>query len=246
MMNALKKHPFAVEAFFERSTVLAFAYPKKQLMPLLPHCLQLDCFNDKWAFLAVAMVQTKDMRPKGFPKIFGRRFFLMGYRIFVRYTDSHGKTRRGLFILKSETNRRFMKWSGNLFTDYHYGYKRMVFHESANDLIVEAPSCGFHVVVSDEKSEPPLPENSPFKDWREARRFSGPMPFTFSHDAVRNEVILIEGVRSNWKPTPLLVRDFKIPFIDQLSLQGGVLANAFKVEQVPYYWKKGIIDPCPQ
>jgi hypothetical protein len=78
MLSFLKNHPFAVEAFFESSLVLTFAVPKEQLKPLIPECLQLDTFNDKWTFVAVAMVQTKDLRPKGFPKFLGNDFFLIG------------------------------------------------------------------------------------------------------------------------------------------------------------------------
>ncbi|WP_462244818.1 DUF2071 domain-containing protein [Ferruginibacter sp.] len=77
--------------FFESSLVLTFAIPKEQLQQLIPPCLQLDTFNDKWAFIAVAMVQTKDLRPKGFPEILGNNFFFNWYRIFVRYENIKGK-----------------------------------------------------------------------------------------------------------------------------------------------------------
>ena len=78
MFSSLKNHPFAVEAFFESSLVLTFAVPKEQLQTYIPECLQLDTFNDKWAFIAIAMVQTNDLRPKGFPKFMGNNFFLIG------------------------------------------------------------------------------------------------------------------------------------------------------------------------
>jgi len=63
MLSFLKDHPFAVEAFFESSLVLTFAIPKNQIQHLIPECLELDTFNNKWAFIAVAMVQTKGLRP---------------------------------------------------------------------------------------------------------------------------------------------------------------------------------------
>lgn len=65
MINFLKNHPFAVEAHFDSSLVLTFAVPKEQLQNLIPECLELDTFQDKWAFIAIAMVQTSDLRPKG-------------------------------------------------------------------------------------------------------------------------------------------------------------------------------------
>ena len=90
-MKYLRNHPFAVDAFFERSLVLTFAVPKEQLQHLIPGCLELDTFHDKWGFIAVAMVQTKDLRPAGFPKFMGNDFFLIGYRIFVRFIGKDGK-----------------------------------------------------------------------------------------------------------------------------------------------------------
>ena len=120
MLSFLKNHPFAVEAFFESSLVLTFALPKEQLQDLIPECLQLDTFQDKWAFVAVAMVQTKNLRPKGFPKFMGNDFFLIGYRVFVRYNNSKGKKLRGLYILKSETDKKKMELMGNIFTHYNY------------------------------------------------------------------------------------------------------------------------------
>ena len=84
MLAFLKNHPFAVEAYFENSLVLTFAVPKEELQTLIPECLELDTFNNKYAFIAAAMVQTKDLRPKGFPRFTCNNFFLIGFRIFVR------------------------------------------------------------------------------------------------------------------------------------------------------------------
>src|SRR5688572_5482926 len=120
MFNSLKNHPFAVEAFFESSLVFTFAIPKEEIQHLIPECLELDTLHDKWAFIAVAMVQTKALRPKGFPKMLGNDFFLIGYRVFVRFINGAGKNLRGLYILKSETDKRKMEFFGNIFTHYNY------------------------------------------------------------------------------------------------------------------------------
>jgi len=50
----------------------------------------------------------------------GRDYALTGYRIFVRHRDRTGRTRRGLHILRSDTDRRSMKLGGNLLTHYRY------------------------------------------------------------------------------------------------------------------------------
>ena len=50
MLSILKNHPFAVDAFFESSTILTFAVPKEELESLIPKCLELDTLNNTWGF----------------------------------------------------------------------------------------------------------------------------------------------------------------------------------------------------
>lgn len=239
MLKFLKDHPFAVEAYFESSLVLTFAAPKEQLQHLIPECLQLDTFQDKWAFVAIAMVQTKDLRPKGFPKFMGNNFFLIGYRVFVRYTNNAGKSLRGLYILKSETDKTKMEFFGNIFTHYNYTTTDIKQIENQNMKEISSIKSKFKVTLDKVEKQISLPENSPFADWKEARRFAGPLPFTFTYNKEIKEVLIIEGVRQNWTPNPVKVIDFNFEFLDTLKLEKTILANAFIIKNIPYYWKKG-------
>jgi len=242
MLTYLKNHPFAVEAFFENSLVLTFAVPKEQLQDLIPECLELDVFQNQWAFIAIAMVQTKDLRPKGFPKWMGNDFFLIGYRIFVRYTNTSGKRRRGLFIIKSETDKKKMEFLGNLFTHYNYTTTDIKQTETESVKEIQSVHSNFTVNFSKKEKDISLPQNSPFTDWKEARRFAGPLPFTFTYNKKAKEVLMIEGVRQNWIPEPLQIIDYHFEFLDTLKLKNPILANAFIIKNIPYYWKKGKIE----
>jgi len=242
MFQFLKNHPFAVEAFFKSSTVLTFAVPKEQLQNLLPECLTLDTFQDKWAFVAVAMVQTKDLRPKGFPKFMGNDFFLIGYRVFVRYRTNKGKNLRGLYILKSETDKKKMEFMGNTFTHYNYTTTDINQIEKGKTKVLSSIKSEFTVTLGEQTETTPLPQNSPFASWKEARRFAGPLPFTFTYNEKTKEVLIIQGVRQNWKPSALNVLDHHFEFLNTLNLQNPVLANAFVINDIPYYWKKGKLE----
>lgn len=242
MLSFLKNHPFAVEAFFESSLVLTFALPKEQLQDIIPECLQLDTFQDKWAFVAVAMVQTKDLRPKGFPKFMGNDFFLIGYRVFVRYTNSAGKNLRGLYILKSETDKKKMELMGNIFTHYNYTTTDIQQIEEIRSTQISSNHSKFKVTISKDEDEIPLPQHSPFADWKEARRFAGPLPFTFTFNKATKEVLIIEGVRENWTPSPVKVLNYNFEFLNDLRFKNAILANAFVIKNIPYYWKKGKIE----
>ena len=242
MLAFLKDHPFAVEAYFESSLVLTFAVPKEQLHNLIPECLQLDTFQDKWAFVAVAMVQTKNLRPKGLPKFMGNDFFLIGYRVFVRYTNLAGKNLRGLYILKSETDKTKMEFFGNLFTHYNYTTTDIQQIELQKTKEISSNKSKFKITIENTDEQIPLPAHSPFSDWKEARRFAGPLPFTFTYNIETKEVLIIEGVRHNWTPNPVKVINYNFDFLSTLKLENPVLANAFIIKNIPYYWKKGKIE----
>ena len=240
-MSFLKNHPFAVEAFFESSLVFTFAVPKEALQTLIPKCLSLDTFQE-WGFVAVAMVQTTQLRPKGFPAWLGNDFFLVGYRVFVRYTNHANKRLRGLYILKTETDKKSMEWLGNTFTHYQYATTDIKQSRENDRLIITSKKSDFNVEIR-QREHTALPEYSPFADWKEARRFAGPLPFTFSYLPKRQEVLIVEGVRQYWKPAPVEVVAHRFSFMKELPFPKAILANAFVIRQVPYYWKKGKVEP---
>lgn len=241
-MNFLKNHPFAVDAHFESSIVLTFAIPKEQLQNMIPECLELDIFQDKWAFIAVAMVQTKSLRPRGFPKFMGNDFFLIGYRIFVRYTNNAGKRLRGLFIIKSETDKKKMEFFGNIFTQYNYTTTDISIVSKENLNEIKSIKSDFQIVIEKTDGEIKLPDGSPFTNWLDARKYAGPLPFTFTYNKNDKSVLIIEGVRQDWTPVPIKVKTFHFSFIDSLKFTNLILANAFEIKNIPYTWRKGKLE----
>jgi len=241
-MKFLKNHPFAVEAFFESSVVLTFAVPKEELIEYIPNCLELDTFKDEWAFVAIAMVKTSGLRPKGFPKILGNDFFLLGYRIFVRYRNKAGKSLRGLYIIKSETDKKKMELLGNIFTHYKYSKTDVNEFKKDNFRVIKSNQSDFEVVITDSNKSNEIPVDSPFENWKDARKFAGPLPHTFTYDRINNSVLIIQGIRQNWTPKPTTVVNYRFGFLNNLKFKKVILASAFEITDVPYYWKKGKIE----
>lgn len=243
MLSWLKTHPFAVEAFFERSLVLTFAAPAAEIQALLPAPLVPDTWQNEWAFVAMALVQTRCLRPKGWPAWLGHDFCLVGYRAFVRYRTPAGKRLRGLYILRSETDRKHMELLGNLFTHYRYATTDISLTDNSQGLTAASRQGDFNLRVAPASSaEVALPAGSPFASWAEARRFAGPLPFTFSVEAAARRVVIIEGVRQHWQPEPVAIEQAQVGFLSQLPLSSLVLANAFMVRNVPYHWQKGRVE----
>jgi hypothetical protein len=247
MLAALKRHPLPIEAFFEFSLVLTFAFPQALLQPLLPPGLVLDTYGDS-AFLAIALVQTRALRPVGLPHFLGKDFFLSGYRIFSRYRNRAGRSLRGLRILRSDTDSRWMTTFGNLLTHYSYRLCSVDWRRAGDglDLAIATRRGEADLRLHADLVSPSLPPaGSPFPDWATARRYAGPLPFTFDYEAATGSVVIIEGVRQNWNPRPVSVTLETAGFFARPPFDTAppVLANAFFLEGIPYRWKKGLIEP---
>ncbi|HSH39209.1 MAG TPA: DUF2071 domain-containing protein [Chthoniobacterales bacterium] len=248
-IHRFKRHPLPIVAHFRHSLVLTYALPREVLRPLLAPGLMLDAFGDL-GFLAIALVQTERLRPAFLPAALGQDFFLSGYRIFTRFQTRSGRTLRGLRILRSDTNRAFMARFGNLLTHYHYRLATVGLSADADRLEVNISTpreeADLHV-VADLREATTLPAGSPFSDWHQARLFAGPLPFTFDYEAETHSIVVIEGVRQNWHPRPVNVQAIRSSFLQRapFAATSPVLASAFHVSNIPYRWKRGVVEPLP-
>ena len=248
MTHLLRRHPFAVRAFFRHSLVLTYAFPASLLEPLLPPGLVLDTFGG-CGFLAIAMVQTERLRPAVFPSWVGQNLFLTGYRIFTRLA-SPTSSLRGLYILRSDTNRRLMVLGGNLFTHYRYrlchASCRVKSGADGRQLAwsIQTPQAEADLAVTAflDSAPAPVPTGSPFPDLHAARRFAGPLPYTFSYEPETGSIISIRGLREAWDPQPVRVAVTTLPaFFNREPFRQvtPLLANAFYVHDIPYQWNRG-------
>jgi hypothetical protein len=238
-LHSLRRHPFDVEAHFDFSLVLGFALPAPALTPLLPPGLELDQVGEL-GFLAVALVQTRDLRPAGWPRAFGQDFFLSGYRIFARLRDR--PSIRGLRILRSDADSRMMTWSGNLFTHYSYELCRANVERTGHRLKVAIEGPAALQVEADLRPANTPPSGSPFRDLKEARRFAGPLPNTFGWEPETKSIVIVGSVRTNWEPMPVSIETYQVQFLDRFSDYHPRLANAFYVQDVDYRWKRGVLE----
>ena len=215
----LRRHPLAIRATLRESVTLTYALPPDVLRPLLPPGLELDTMGDS-GFAAVALVQTERLRPDGLPPGLGGNFFLAGYRIFTTFRTAEGRVLRGLRILRSDTDRTLMALGGNLLTHYNYHRcrARVTATEQAARFTIDTPDGAGDLDLVVHYDTPELPAGSPFASIREARRFAGPLPFTFDYEAATHAIIAIEGqayelaasARRRGRRAPRLLRSARV------------------------------------
>lgn len=243
MLGQLQRHPIPMQAHFDDVLVLTYAAEPTLVETLIPPGLTLDTYEGH-AMLAVAVVQTRRMRPVGVPAWLGQDFVLAGFRVFVRFRDETGRTRRGLRIVRSYTDRRRMVLGGNLLTHYNYALcdaaidhephrlrVRMTSGDGRGDLDATAYLGG---------DDAPLPHGSIFRNWADARRYAGPLPYTFDVEPQTGRVVVIKGVRGAWRPRPVAVEVVYNGFTQAPPLHNrATLCSAFHVADVDYTWLRG-------
>ena len=245
LIRPFQRHPFPVRALLQRVIALTYSMPADVLANSLPSGLEVDRFGDQ-GFLTVALVQTRALRPAFLPAVCGKDFFLAGFRIFARYRTGTGHSLRGLFILRSQTDSRIMWLFGNLLTRYRYQVAKVAFAETPEEVHVtmDTPDGTGNLNIRGRLEEGGLPAGSVFPNERIARRFCGPMPFTFDYEPETHSIIRIKGVRSSWRPTLVDIHVDRLAFFERYF--PGVpyrLASAFTVCEVPYTWLKGVREP---
>lgn len=243
----LKRHPLKMQAHFSDCLVITYALPAASLTPLLPPGLELDTFGD-YGFVAVALVKVHSMKPTGLPLWPGTACTLAGYRVFTRFCTPTGKRLRGLRILRSETNNFLISLGGNLMTHYNYHRASCAYKRSGGELeILSRASDGLELRVIADTARPAtcLPAGSAFPDFTQARRFAGPLPFTFDYEPQTHSIVSIFGRRPQWNPVPVNVDVTRCDFLDRFDTTP-VLSNAFYVSNIDYAWERGVVYPLDQ
>jgi hypothetical protein len=245
MRHLLKRHRLSMRASFDFVLSLTYAFPSESLAKFTTPGLHLDEWKG-WGFLAAAFVQTRHLRPAMLPRFVGANYFFAGYRLFCRYRTAAGRELRGLRILRSDTDSTMMATAGNLLTHYNYHVAEVCAQRSADllRLRIASQDGSGDAELTAELAGPPdfLPNGSPFLSAREARRFAGPMPFTFDYEAETNSIIRVQGMRTRWKPRLVPVSIKKLTFLDQKIFADAspVLASCFHVKGINYHWKRGV------
>ena len=128
---------------------------------------------------------------------------------------------------------------GNLFTSYRYRTVDAAFRLDGELLRADVrPGVG---VTADLSQMPaPRPAGSPCGSLKEARRFAGPLPYTFHHEPQTGRLLSVRGRRSTWDPQPVAVEVRELDFVSAGRFGAEpVLANAFYVSDIDYRWERG-------
>lgn len=235
--------PFGIKTWFEYFIVLIYSVDKEKAEAMLPYPLVHEEHNGK-ALMAAAFVKSKNFRPFFLPAFAGTSFNLVGYRHMAAYTKADGKTIRGLKIIQSGTNKKWMQRGGNELTQYKFRYNPIVIENTNGDITIKGDGVNILAREAPPEQEIPLPENSIFENWKYARKYGGPLLYTFEVEPENKSVIITEGSRNHWQPRPVHVLQADVDFFKNspYAEMNPELSAAYLVKDIPYSWKKAVTD----
>ena len=191
----VRTHPFPMTARFRHLLVLTYAFPAPVLQPLTAG-LALDQEQGD-GFVCIALVDVAGLRPGRLPAALGLDVRCIGYRIVVRASTATGRTRRGLYLLRTEMDRWPLQVPTRLLTHYRSARARISWQRDGDRLHVQARSrrgvTDLHLIADLGRRPAQPPAGSPFSSWAAARPFTGPLPWTFAPNPAGDAAVTVKG-----------------------------------------------------
>jgi hypothetical protein len=197
--------PFDTNAVWAEAVAVNFRVDPQELRPLIPDPFDLDLYAGA-GFVSLLASRLKDFGMGKLPGVARTNFYQATYRAHVTYTDFRGRTTRGCFFLRSETNSALMSLSANMlpeFRAHHCATSSILMARQAEHLIltVDPPGdpAGKVVLVLDTgHPRATMPGSSSFPSIQAAREFLVDITASFSYQRETDEVYILGIDRGEW------------------------------------------------
>lgn len=116
-MEMLKKLPIKYVGELHQVRLINFSVEKEEVLPYLPNGIKVRDFNGR-ALISMVNVQLRNMRPGFMPKALHFDYQHIGFRLLVddaQYSDGKAK---GIYFLRSFTDKTLMVQGGSWLTNY--------------------------------------------------------------------------------------------------------------------------------
>lgn len=116
-MKLLKQIPITYKGELHDVKLINFSVDIEEVFPLVPDGIKVRELDGK-AIISMVNVKLKSMRPAGLPKGLSFDYQHVAFRLLVEDSSLNGGENKGIFFLKSFSDKPMVVWSGNLMTNY--------------------------------------------------------------------------------------------------------------------------------
>jgi hypothetical protein len=208
-----------------------------EALALLPPEVEPVTYKDK-AFWNIVISELQSMRPLGFPRFVGVRYWHAAYRLYVKAKPKQGDAQiEGLYFLRSDCNSTFMRVSGNLLTKFNFHTSPITDTLAGNQRTLEILSSDLPAkAVLDYDKPAMLSASSPFASLQEAKAFLKykPQGISVERPGLLN-VVRITRDEEAWRSKLVHVAEANFSFFAGKEVTPEL---CYEVEPIEYRWNR--------
>ena len=209
--------------------------------------------KDGYGFMSAVIARVEAMRPRGAPKLLGRDFDSVVYRVPVRYRSNNGRTVRGFYFPRSDASDWLLSLGGfwqRLFKTCWSHVAMMQRHGETRFTVVPSDFSNARIAARFVRSRrhSRLPESSCFATIQQADEFLIARPIALHYDSRRREVAIVLVRRAHWNARVASVQQAEFDYVRALAgrdPQAVRFDSVLYVQRVPYVWHPPIFENRP-
>jgi hypothetical protein len=237
--------PFDANTVWAEAVSVNVRVQPQALRPLIPAVFDLD-LHDGMAYVSLTASRLKDFGVSVLPPALRMNFYQATYRAHVVFRDFGGRTIRGCYFVRSETNSRLMSLAANMLPEFRAHrcstYPIAILRRGEHLLLTVdsgADPAGKVVLLLD-TSRPlqGMPITSRFASIDEAYRFIVDFHDAFAYDPQNDEVFILRIDRGDWAIRVVQPVDHYLGYFASGAFPPGSaeLDSVFYFTDVPYRW----------
>jgi uncharacterized protein YqjF (DUF2071 family) len=237
--------PFDTNTTWAQAVAVNFRVEPAALRPLVPAVFELDLYQGH-AFVSLTASRLKDFGVGWLPQALRMNFYQATYRAHVTHTDFRGRTMRGCYFLRSETNSRLMSLAANMLPEFraHRCSTYPMFMGRHGDHLVftvdsgDDPAGKVVLVLDTARPLTGMPASSVFPSISAAYQFLVDFYDAFAYDPDSGEVMILRIERGDWPIQVVEPVDHYFGFSANGPFPPGIatLDSVFYFTNVPYRW----------
>lgn len=217
-MDLLKRLPLTYTGALHQVRLINFSVEKQEVLPLLPPGLALRDFHGR-ALISLVNVQLRHMRPGFLPQALHFNYQHIGFRLLIDDTRYNQGMAKGIYFLRSFTDKALMVLGGSWFTNYKLEQARLINGQDTFELRQQDRFLRYRL-----RQEQPLQVN------QELLGMVGALDRAYSF--IGQQLVRVRIMRERWPLTWATCEGFETNFFETARFEG-----AFQVgEVIPYQW----------
>ncbi|PTX11356.1 uncharacterized protein DUF2071 [Pontibacter mucosus] len=215
-MEMLKKLPIEYVGELHQVRLINFSVEKEEVLPYLPKGLKTRDFHGR-ALISMVNVKLRNMRPDFVPKPLHFNYQHIGFRLLVDDAPYSNGAAKGIYFMRSFTDKALMVQGGSLLTNYRLEKANIRNKETDFEL-----RQGESYLTYTLRDEPPAQVN------QELQEMVGALDRAYSY--INGELVRVQIMRERWPIEWVSCEGFKTNYFKTARFEG-----AFQVREVIHY-----------